>query len=734
MKNLIRNFRRLFRAAFLDPRPEVDLENVPRYLNQQREKALFATIFFFILLQVYQTFFRPYQIPTMFWGNLIMLAVAIVGLLIVTRGRLRGGLVFLVYGEMIALGTFHMLMIQHGIDDPSFRPPIIGSFFYSLFTLYLLITVGFYLDRRHILVVGAAGLLFLFANVLMVRERRFFDLVLTPFAFIAAATILLTFFYDLFTTVQNRLIALTGGLADIVEKRTAELRLSERLLEEAQRVASVGNFAVHLPERNVSCSPELRRILGLSASDDTVTLERIRARIHPDDRASWAANIERTLKEGVPFEHEHRLIGPDGVERVVRARAEAIRNDEGRIVRLVGIKQDITERKRIETALRESRAQAVQANAAKSVFLTTMSHEMRSPLNAILGFADLMLQPENAALDADHVRHFASIIRRSGADLLALIDDLLDITRIEIGSLKLMAEPTDVRDLVRHIDLSLGPEAAKKGLEWRLTVAPEVAKFLVLDGRRLRQVLVNLLNNAIKYSDKGSVRCRIEATPPDNGRQQLKLTVADTGRGMPPGVLNRIFEPFYQAEPGKGVGVGIGLPITLQLVELMGGTLRVESKVGEGSVFTVDFPSLATATPEEIEAEDAAQPVLAGTCLIVDDSPENRLLLHEALDRTGLRIFDAKNGEEALEIATRVRPDMVILDLRLPGIDGCEVLRRLRTDEAMRDIKAIASTATLLHEDERRIREAGFDAVLPKPISIDTLHDLMGRLAGKKKR
>lgn len=417
--------------------------------------------------------------------------------------------------------------------------------------------------------------------------------------------------------------------------------------------------------------------------------------------------------------------GADGVARTYLAARYPLRDATGAVYALCGIATDITALKRAEADAHDSRRAAEEANGAKSEFLSRMSHELRTPLNAVLGFAQLL---ELGDLDADE-RDSVRYIRLGGQQLLDLINEVLDISRIETGSLSLSPEPVWLPDIIEEQLALIAPLAIDQGIRVEALTTPACAAHVLADRQRLRQVLLNLLSNAVKYNrpdGRIAIGCR------DVGEGRIRIEVSDTGVGIPPENLDRLFIPFDRlgAEQTAVEGTGIGLTLARRLVEQMGGTLSVESAVGEGSTFTVE---LARAEGPVERAVDAVEvpPVGGGrrplgpegkTVLHIEDNLSNLRLVEQLVrQRPEVKLITAIQGRLGLELARQHRPDLILLDLNLPDMNGIDVLTALRADPATQAIPVAIVSADATPGQADRLRANGAIAYLAKPLDVTAL-------------
>ncbi|WP_432824981.1 ATP-binding protein [Dactylosporangium sp. CA-092794] len=471
------------------------------------------------------------------------------------------------------------------------------------------------------------------------------------------------------------------------------------------------------------------------------------ANVHPDDRALAMEHMAAAMA-GTPGVREVRFLAQGGDVRWMEVKGRAVFDAEGDLAGFSGVLHDVSERKAAEAHVQAAREAAEQArdeaehardiaeraSRAKSEFLSRMSHELRTPLNAILGFTQLLEYAELQGEDAENL----TMIARAGRHLLALINDALDVSRIESGRLSMSMEPVTLDDTARESLELVRADAARRRVALR-TRGDAAGRPVVADRQRLKQVLVNLLSNAVKYNrDGGEVRIAwAELTteapprlPAPHG--WLRIEVSDTGRGIPADRLDDVFLPFERigAERSEVDGSGIGLALTRSLVEAMGGRIGVRSVFGVGSTFYVDLPMAAP--PAGLPDEPPAPPAdesgsgTTHTIVYVEDNSSNVMLMRRILGRRPhARLLVAPDGDTGLDLIVEQRPDLVLLDLHLPGRSGEEVLAALRLDPVLRDTPVIIVTADLAPGTERRLTQAGATAFVSKPVDIGRLLDLV---------
>jgi PAS domain S-box-containing protein len=413
-------------------------------------------------------------------------------------------------------------------------------------------------------------------------------------------------------------------------------------------------------------------------------------------------------------------------------------DEDGTVLGTVGVARDISERKAAEAAREVVLAEAQRLARMRSEFLAQMSHELRTPLNGILGFAQILRYDKS--LDQRQVRAL-TIIEESGRHLLSLIDDILDMARIDAAKVTLEPTEVDLPVFLRAVCDIVRVKAEEKNLRFTYRALGRLPQAVRADEKRLRQVLLNLLSNAIKFTDSGEVTLCVQALrplPPSRDAPplaRLRFEVQDRGIGMDEAQLARLFQPFEQVADTarREGGTGLGLAISRQLVRLMGGDVQVRSRPGEGSVFAFEL-DLPAAQPRAPALPGPGRPIgYAGArrrVLVADDVPQNRAMLSDALGSLGIEVLEAGDGEECLALAARSVPDLIVIDAMMPVMDGFEATRRARQRPALAGVPIVATSASPTPDVEARLRAAGADAFVPKPIDQALLLEVLGRLMG----
>ncbi|MGV7032496.1 ATP-binding protein [Methylobacterium symbioticum] len=527
---------------------------------------------------------------------------------------------------------------------------------------------------------------------------------------------------------RGEIVAMLGTALDIDEIIGARRKLEEtgNHLQLAQQAAGAGIWEFDLQTQRIIWSGESATLHGVDAPQGhTLSLEEWLTLVDSEDGPAAMAGVTEAVRRNDSFTVEFRVPGMDGRTRWVSSTGRAVYGENGRPLRLIGLNINVTARKCAEAALvsakaaaEAARGEAERASAAKSEFLATMSHEIRTPLNGVLGYADLLVDELEAGTPA---RLHAERIRGAGAALLTVVNDVLDFSKIEAGQVELAAEPFVLTDLMDQAVAITRAGADGKGLRLDVRVGPGLPGCVIGDADRLRQVLMNLLNNAVKFTDAGSVTLGLERLAgSDGGEVRLRFSVQDTGIGVPTTKLHKLFERFSQVDgtiQREYGGTGLGLAISRQLVELMGGLIGVESDAGRGSTFwfTLRLPVAPAARPAGQAAPSAEPDYPPRRILLVEDMPLNRDLAIAVLCAAGHTVDAVESGPAAIAAVRAASYDLVLMDVQMPGMDGMTATQQIRALDQGKALPIVAMTASVRPQQVAAFRAAGMTDHIGKP-------------------
>lgn len=557
-------------------------------------------------------------------------------------------------------------------------------------------------------------------------------------------------------TIWTGQTAYIVSMSDITERKHIEQELydSEQKYRSIFEHATIGIFRSTSSGRFLAVNPTLVRMLGYDTEQEVLAnIYNIAEQIYVDP--GRRADIVRQIVENDgKVSIENRYVRRDRSEFVGYLNAWTIRDRHGTVKYVEGTVEDITERKQAEEELQQSKEAAESANRSKSMFLANMSHELRTPLNAILGFAQLM------SLDASmshEWQEYLRIIERSGQHLLTLIDDILEMSRIESGRVVLHEEDFDIHALFHDLLDMFRLRARTKGIQLELVLDPRVPAYVRTDGGKVRQVLINLLSNAIKFTRKGTVTLRVNVTSASDLQQQCELetwtaiqvaerdmpfllfAVQDTGVGIGQDEMAYLFDAFVQTQSGITLqeGTGLGLSICQRFVRMMKGEIWARSRVGVGSTFSFVIPLHPASQLQHVspplsptQAVHLALDQPVPCILIAEDKEDNSTLLITLLIKMGFDIVLAENGQEAIDLWKRYHPSLAFMDMRMPVLDGYEATRRIKANDTESATTIVALSASVFEEDRVAMHEAGCDAVLSKPFCQQDICHVLEQFLG----
>ena len=505
-----------------------------------------------------------------------------------------------------------------------------------------------------------------------------------------------------------------------VEERRAAAVESNRRAQMAESVAGLGYWRIDRKTGVVDWSPQIYALFGLPRTTAPQSTN-LASLLHPEDRDVALAGFERLCATGEPQHAESRVITPDGDLRIVRSWSTAEFDEAGQVSAVMYVVMDVTTQRRVEAELRQARDAAEQAAVVKAEFLANMSHELRTPLTSILGFTALAAAETDMP---DTARHYIERVSVASKALLTLVNDVLDFSKLEAGEIRLERRPVDMPQLAQEVMDLFSQQAAAKGVGLTMDLADGIPAAVALDADRVRQVLINLVGNAVKFTAEGEVRLELGY---DSDAGLLSVSVIDTGPGIDADRRHQLFQRFSQVDGSSTRtfgGTGLGLAICKGLIEAMGGTIGVETEAGKGSRFWFEAPAPEV---DPVEAATASASVaalsLGNRFLVVDDNRANRDLVRAILTTLGADIVEASDGHEGVKAAMELPFDVILMDMRMPGLSGEEAVAEIRRGGPNAACPIIAFSASADPRQLEQLRRLGFDGCLAKPFTLtDLIH------------
>lgn len=562
--------------------------------------------------------------------------------------------------------------------------------------------------------------------------------------------------------IHGNITGIVGVTHDISERKKAEddLKQLTTRLELATRAGGVGVWELNILTNELYWDEQMFDLYGIDDKTFENAYTAWQNTLHPEDKARADEEIKLAIKGEKEFNTEFRIVHPDNSIHNIRALATVLYNEKAEAIKMIGTNWDITSQKdaeknlmnytsqielknlELDMALTNSEqatahayamaAEAEMANKSKSIFLANMSHEIRTPLNAIIGFSQLLNR--DPQLTQQQKDYNLSIIR-AGEHLLALINEILELSKIEAGRITINHNHIDLLELIEDIRLIFSESAKTKQLDFKLMSNTELPRYVITDESKLRQIFVNLIGNAIKFTETGSVYVTINSAVTKNNDIKISVEIQDTGCGIDENEIQNLFKHFVQTSSGisKGSGTGLGLALSRELAVLMGGDISVKSIKGKGSIFTFHVV-LQIGSQEFVEKDNHKKIIRIADnqknykILVVDDKEENLTVAVSLLQLVGFETMEAVNGVEAIEVFENWNPDLILMDMRMPIMDGYEATCKIKATEKGKITPIVAITASSFEEERKRTESIGMQGYIRKPFRENELFNTIGKL------
>ncbi|MEI6435261.1 MAG: PAS domain S-box protein, partial [Bacteroidota bacterium] len=532
---------------------------------------------------------------------------------------------------------------------------------------------------------------------------------------------------------EGKITGIRSTVQDITERKRAEEAMNQisTRLALATRAGGVGVWDLDLVNNILLWDDQMFTLYGVEKNNFGGAYETWKAGLHPDDVAQGDKEIQMAVNGEKEFNTEFRVVWPNGSVHNVRALGLVHHDEQGKPIRMIGTNWDITEQKKTEARLLKAKQEAEMANKSKSIFLSNMSHEIRTPLNAIIGFSQLINRDK---LLSDSQKEYNTSIIRAGEHLLSLINDILELSKVEAGRVLLNPTNVDLHVLIEDIQMIFKERAQSKHLQFIFETAADLPRFVIVDESKLRQIFVNLIGNAVKFTDEGGIAVRARVDKVNEYTNKLVVEIQDSGTGIPESEITNLFKHFVQTSAGikKGSGTGLGLVLSRELTMLMGGDITVVSQVGKGSVFTFHVEiqegkteSVEKTTKKHVICIDKGEEVYR--ILVVDDKAENLKVVVNLLKLVGFETNMAVNGAEAIVKFEKWNPHLILMDMRMPVMDGYEATRRIKLTKKGRQTPIIALTASSFEEERQKTMALGMHDYIRKPFRENELFSAIGK-------